>query len=169
MNHLGSSLISAILIGIGATFTFDLWALFLKRAFKITPSDICLVGRWLRYMPEGTFKHSNIVSAPKKSAECTVGWIAHYLIGITFAIAFVALVGSDWLQHPRPIPAIVFGVVTVLAPFFVLQPSLGFGYAASKAPNPTQARLRSVMNHTAFGVGLYLFGMLVNGLLRVLA
>jgi hypothetical protein len=27
-----------------------------------------------------------------------------------------------------------------------------------------QARIRSLMNHTAFGVGLYLFGLLVNWL-----
>jgi len=90
MNNLALALISAILMGLGATLTFDLWGLFLKQAFRITPSNICLVGRWLRYMPGGTFKHSNIASAPQKSAECTVGWIAHYLIGITFAIAFVA-------------------------------------------------------------------------------
>ena len=160
------SLISAILIGLGATLTFDLWAQFLKRAFKITPSNICLVGRWLRYMPEGIFTHANIVSAPKKSAECTVGWIAHYMIGITLAIAFVALAGTKWLQHPTPVPAIVFGVVTVLAPFFIMQPSFGFGFAASKTPNPAQARLRSVMNHAAFGVGPYLFALLVNRLLR---
>jgi hypothetical protein len=35
MNHLALSFISAILIGIGATLTTDLWALFLKHAFKI--------------------------------------------------------------------------------------------------------------------------------------
>ena len=169
MNNLALSLISSILIGLGATLTFDLWARFLKRAFKIAPSNICLVGRWLRYMPEGTFKHSNIVLAPQKSAECTIGWIAHYMIGITFAIAFVALVGNNWLQHPTLIPAIVFGVVTVLAPFFIMQPSFGLGFAASKVPNPTQARLRSLMNHTAFGAGLYLFAVLGNGLLRVYA
>jgi hypothetical protein len=88
---------------------------------------------------------------------------------ITFAIAFVVLVGNNWLQHPTLIPAIVFGIVTVLAPFFIRQPSFGLGFAASKLPNPTQARLRSLMNHTAFGVGLYLFVVLVNGLLRVYA
>ena len=96
-----------------------------------------------------------------------MGWIAHYTIGITFAIAFVALVGNDWLQHPTLIPAMVFGVVTVLAPFFVMQPSFGLGFAASKTSNPMQARLRSLMNHTAFGLGLYLFALLVNSLLRV--
>jgi len=169
MDNLALSLISAILIGLGATFTFDLWAQFLKYAFKITPSNICLVGRWLRYMPEGTFRHSNISSSPQKSGECAVGWIAHYMIGITFAIAFVVLAGSSWLQHPTLIPALVFGVFTVLAPFFIMQPSLGLGFAASKTSNPTQARIRSLMNHTAFGVGLYLFALLVNWVLRVYA
>jgi len=163
------SLISAILIGLGATLTFDLWARFLNYAFKITPSNICLVGRWLRYMPEGTFRHTNIASSPQKSGECAVGWIAHYMIGITFAIAFVVLAGSSWLQHPTLIPALVFGVFTVLAPFFIMQPSLGLGFAASKTSNPTQARIRSLMNHTAFGVGLYLFALLVNWVLRVYA
>ena len=161
------SIISAILIGLGATLTFDLWALFLKRTFDIAPSNICLVGRWLRYMPEGTFAHANIMSAPRKSAECTVGWLAHYMIGVTFGIAFVALVGSSWLQYPTLIPAVLFGVVTVFAPFFIMQPSFGLGFAAAKTANPAQARLRSLMNHTAFGVGLYLFAVLVKWLLQV--
>ena len=165
MNNLGLSLISAIIIGLGATLTTDLWTLFLKRAFKITSSNYCLVGRWLRTMPEGTFKHSNIASAPQKSSECTVGWIAHYLIGITFAITFVVLAGNYWLQHPALIPAIVFGVGTVLMPFFIMQPSFGLGFAASKTSNPMQARIRSLMNHTVFGASLYLFALLVNWLI----
>jgi hypothetical protein len=169
MNNLALSLISTILIGLGATLTFDLWALFLNQAFKITPSNICLVGRWLRYMPEGTFKHSNIGTTSPKSAECTVGWIAHYMIGISFAIAFVAVAGNNWLQHPTLIPAIAFGVVTVLAPFFIMQPLFGLGFAASKTSNPTQARLRSLINHSAFGVGLYLFAWLVNWVLQIYA
>jgi len=165
MNTLIRFLIRAIFMGLGATLTFDLWGLFLKRAFKITPSNICLVGRWLRYMPEGSFWHSAIGSVPPKNAECKVGWIAHYLIGITFAIVFVALTGKDWLQHPTLIPPIVFGVVTVLAPFFIMQPAFGLGWAGSKTPNPTQVRLRSLLNHTAFGLGLYFCAELVNGLL----
>jgi hypothetical protein len=169
MNDLSLSLIGTILIGLGATLTMDLWALFLKRAFKIASPNYCLVGRWLRYLPGGTFRHSNIASAPQKSAECIVGWIAHYMIGITFAIVFVALVGDNWLQHPTLIPAIVFGVITVLMPFFIMQPSFGLGFAASKTSNPTQARLRSLMNHSVFGAGLYLFAWLVNWLLRVYA
>jgi hypothetical protein len=165
MNNPALSLVSTILMGLGATLTFDLWGLFLKHAFKVPPANICLVGRWLRYMPEGTFRHSNIASAPHKRAECTIGWVAHYLIGIIFAVAFVAVVGYNWLEQPTLIPAILFGGVTVFAPFFIMQPSFGFGLAASKTSNPTLARVRSLLNHTAFGLGLYLFGWLVSRLL----
>lgn len=168
MNNLALLFINVIFIGLGATLTFDFWALFLKYAFKIPSSNICLVGRWLRYMPEGIFTHTNIANTPRKSAECTVGWLAHYLIGITFAIIFVALVGHPWLQAPALFPAIGFGGVTVLAPFLLMQPAFGFGVAASKTANPPQARVRSLMNHIAFGVGLYLFAWLVKGLLASL-
>lgn len=165
MNNLALSLMSTILIGLGATLTTDLWVLFLKHFFRITAPNYCLVGRWLLYMPEGIFRHSSITSTPQKSAECMVGWIAHYMIGITFAIAFVTIVDNGWLQHPTLIPAITFGFVTVLMPFFIMQPAFGLGVASSRTPNPIQARLRSLVNHTSFGVGLYLFGLLVNWLL----
>lgn len=167
MNALVLSLVGAGFIGFGATLTFDVGSLFLKHVLKIAPSNICLVGRWLRYMPEGIFTHSNIASANQKSAECMVGWIAHYSIGVMFALTFIALVGDNWLRHPTPVPATLFGVMTVLAPFLIMQPAFGLGVAASKTPNPAQARFRSLMNHFAFGVGLYLFGLMVSWLLVI--
>ena len=156
--------LNPIFIGIGATLTFDLWALVLKRAFKIAPSNFCLVGRWLRYMLEGRFRHSNISSAPPKEAECIVGWITHYLTGMVFAWIFLAFAGNNWLQTPRVAPALIFGLITVCAPFFIMQPAFGFGFAASKTSNPMQVRLRSLMNHAVFGFGLYLFGSLAGWL-----
>lgn len=165
MNNSILYFLSPIFIGIGATLIFDLWGLFLKYAFKITPSNFCLVGRWLLYMPEGIFRHSNINSATLKSAECVVGWITHYIIGITFAVTFVAIVGNKWLQHPTLIPALLFGLITVSAPFFIMQPAFGLGVAASKSSNPAQARFRSLINHIVFGFGLYVSGSLVHLLL----
>lgn len=167
MNNLALSLIRVILIGLGATLTTDLWALFLKHAFKVAAPNYCLVGRWLRIMPEGTFEHSNIASIPQKSAECTVGWIAHYMIGIVFATMFLAFTGKDWIQHPTLIPSIIFGGVTVSAPLLIIQPALGLGVAASKTSNPTRARFRSLMNHIVFGIGLYLFGLIYNSLMWI--
>jgi hypothetical protein len=37
----------------------------------------------------------------------------------------------------------------------MMQPGMGAGIAASKTPNPNAARLRSILAHTAFGIGLY--------------
>ena len=159
------SLGSAIVLGLGATLTFDLWALFLKQVLGMTSSNICLIGRWLRYMPEGIFRHSSIVSAPARSAECPVGWVAHYITGITFALAFVAVAGAGWLQHPTLMPALVFGIATAAVPFFLMQPAFGLGLAASRTSNPSRTRLRTLTNHAVFGIGLYLFGWLANWLL----
>lgn len=165
MSNLISNSFGPIFIGIGATLAFDLWGLFLKQAFKIPSSDFCLVGRWLLHMPEGIFRHSNISCVPKKNAECVVGWIAHYIIGIIFALMFLAFVGNSWMQYPTPIPALIFGMITVSAPFFIMQPLFGLGFAASKTVNPTQVRLRSLTNHITFGFGLYIFGLLFNWLI----
>ncbi|MCB0123572.1 MAG: DUF2938 domain-containing protein [Caldilineaceae bacterium] len=162
MNELFLFAMRTILIGLGATLTFDLWALLLKHVFHITPSDICLVGRWVRYMPKGIFHHANLRSAAAQRRECLIGWSAHYLIGTMFTITFVALVGDHWLQQPTLLPALLFGVVTVLAPFLIMHPAFGLGVAAAKTTNPAQARVRSLMNHTAFGCGLYLFGWLLS-------
>ncbi|HNE02889.1 MAG TPA: DUF2938 domain-containing protein [Anaerolineales bacterium] len=165
MNDLFLSPVSTMIVGLGATLTFDLWGLFLKYVFKIAPSDFCLVGRWVLYMPKGIFKHRNISATPRKSTECVVGWFTHYLTGILFAIAFVAQTGNGWLQHPTPTPALTFGVVTVSIPFFIMQPAFGLGVAASKTAKPMQARVRSLVNHLVFGLGLFIFGLLASWLI----
>ena len=145
----------AAAIGIGATLVMDLWNLFLKRVFGLPSLNYCLLGRWLRHMPAGTIRHASIAAAPAKALECQVGWVAHYSIGVVFAIGFVALVSGDWLARPTVLPAVSYGLATVVFPFFIMQPSLGFGVASSKAANPMQARLKSLATHTVFGVGLY--------------
>ena len=150
-----SSILPAIAIGIGATLVMDLWNLFLKRTFSIPSLNYCLLGRWVRHMPEGTFRHANINAAPQKHFECAVGWIAHYSIGVVFALVFV-LVSGDWLALPTLLLALLYGIGTVVFPFFIMQPSLGLGVAASRTPKPMQARLKSLVTHTVFGVGLYL-------------
>lgn len=160
-------LVGAVAIGLGASVVMDLWNLFLKRAFGIPSLNYCLLGRWIRHMPDGTFRHANIHAASRKPLECAVGWMAHYSIGIGLAIAFVALTAGEGLVRPTLLPALLFGIGTVVFPFFVLQPSLGFGMASSRAPKPAQARLKSLATHTVFGVGLYACALGVSLLLRI--
>ena len=157
----------AIAIGVGATLAMDLWNLFLKRAFNIPSLDYCLLGRWLRLMPKGTFRHASIAAAPQQPFECTTGWIAHYTIGLVFALVFIAFASGDWLLRPTLLPALLYGIGTVVFPFLIMQPSLGLGVAASRTPNPTQARLKSLATHTVFGIGMYAAALGVSYLLRI--
>lgn len=162
-NHI----LGAIAIGIGATLAMDLWNLFLKSTFSIPSLNYCLLGRWVRHMPEGTFRHASIAAAPAKRLECTVGRIAHYTIGVVLALVFVGFTSGDWLARPTVLPALLYGIGTVVFPFFIMQPSLGFGVAASRTPNPAQARLKSLVTHTVFGLGLYVCALGLPYVLRI--
>jgi Protein of unknown function (DUF2938) len=161
-----TSFVGAIVVGLGATLFMDVWALLLKHAFNMPLANYCLVGRWFCHMPEGTFTHASITAAPRKRAECTIGWIAHYVIGTVYALALVAFVSGGWLERPTLLPAMAFGIGSVLVPYLIMQPSFGLGIAASKTPKPTQARLRSLLAHTVFGVGMYVCAVGVSYLLQ---
>jgi hypothetical protein len=145
----------AILIGISATLIMDIWAIFLRQTFNISSLSFCLVGRWLGHMLHGKFSHEKIATATKIPAECILGWSAHYLIGVVFALMLVIFAPPDWLENPTPAPAALAGLITLLIPFFIMQPALGLGIAAAKTPNPTQAILKSTITHLIFGFGLY--------------
>ncbi len=160
-------LLGAVVVGLGATAFMDAWSLVLKHAFGVPLANYCLVGRWLRHMPEGTFMHASIAGAAQKRSECAMGWIAHYVIGVSYALVLVALVSGSWLARPTLLPAVLFGIGSVLVPYLIMQPAFGLGIAASRTPKPAQARLRSLMAHIAFGVGLYVCAVGVSYVLRL--
>lgn len=147
--------LQAVLIGAGATLGIDLWGSFLRRAFDVKSLDYCLLGRWVLHMPNGTFVHASIAQATEQRHECAAGWAAHYSIGVGLAVLFVLLAPEGWLLRPTLLPALLFGVVSVAAPFLAVQPGIGLGIAASKAPSPWKARLKSVITHSVYGVGLF--------------
>jgi hypothetical protein len=148
--------VRALAIGAGATLVLDAWAAMLRRAFGIRPLDWALAGRWLGHFPRGRFMHADIAAAAPIRGERMLGWCFHYATGIAFASALLATQGTAWARQPTLLPCLVLGLLSVLFPFFVMQPSLGAGIAASKTPSPAQARLRSVATHAVFGIGLYL-------------
>jgi hypothetical protein len=147
--------IRAVFIGIAATALIDLWALILRRTFGVASLDYALVGRWLGHMPAGRLTHASIAAAPRIRGERLIGWAAHYAIGVLFAAMLLAACGVEWTRQPSLGPAVAFGILTVVAPFLVMQPGMGLGIAASKTPKPNVARLRSLVTHTIFGFGLY--------------
>lgn len=161
-DNITANICYGILSGIGATVIFDLWGLVLKLLFKIPQSNICFVGRWFLYMPSGKFTHSNLAKAEPLRFECPVGWVAHYIIGSSLGVIFIFIAGNEWYSNPAIIPALLFGILSAAAPLFIMQPAFGFGFAGSKTPNPAQTRMRSILNHFAFGLGLYITALFIN-------
>lgn len=155
----------SIFIGVNATVFMDVYALILRKAFQIPSLNYAFLGRWIGHFKQGVFRHSTIMQATPIQGEKAIGWTAHYLIGITFAFFLLLIWGVEWVSQPNLIPALLVGILTTVAPFFMMQPAFGFGIAASKTPKPQTARIRSLMTHTIYGIGLYLGGVLLQLLL----
>lgn len=153
--------LSAI-IGIGATLIMDIYAIIIKRFFNIPSLDYRLLGRWIGHFKNGVFSHKNIMQAEKIPEEQAVGWLAHYLIGISFSFLLLFIRGTAWAYQPTFWPALCIGLLTTIAPWFLMQPAFGFGVAASKTPNPALARFRSLKAHAIYGIGLYLAAWLLH-------
>jgi hypothetical protein len=153
---------SILFIGAGATLATDLWAIARKRMLGVPLPDYGLVGRWVGHMAHGRFRHDRISAAPAVRGERAIGWIAHYLIGIAFAGALLAVCGLAWARQPTLAPALALGIATVAAPFLLMQPGMGAGIAASRTPRPNAARLQSLATHAVFGAGLYAAALILN-------
>lgn len=153
--------VNTISTGVGATLLVDGWAL-LRRAWLGVPlPNYALVGRWFAHMPRGRFRHASMAGVPAVRGEQALGWLAHYAIGIAFAALLPLVWGTGWMHQPRLVPALVVGVLTVAAPFLLMQPAMGLGLAASRTPRPAAARWQSLVTHAVFGLGLYIAASLL--------
>ena len=148
-------ILRTLLMGGLATLSMDILGQILKYTFKIPPANWTLIGRWFATLPRGKFFHTDIAQAPSLPFETTIGWIAHYAIGILYAAILIFVMGLDWLQAPTLLPPLVIGWVTVGAGWFILQPGMGAGWAASKRVNKWQIRGLNIFGHTIFALGLY--------------
>lgn len=150
-------------LGLGATVFMDLWEWGEARACGWPRRDYALLGRWVLRMRLGVFSYGmagGIGAAPVQQGEAALGQVLHYLVGAVFGITFLALVGPGWLAAPTMGAALAFGAVTVLMPFAVMQPAFGLGFAAARTPKPSLARLRSLIGHVSFGLGLWIAAVL---------
>lgn len=146
----------SIAIGAGATLLMDCWLALLRRVGP-PGMDFGLLGRWAGHLLlRGQLAHAAIRQAAPLRGELALGWLLHYAVGIAFAAMLLAHQGAAWLQTPTPGPALLWGLLTTAAPLLLLQPAMGAGLASSRTATPWRNRLRSLLNHLVFGLGLYL-------------
>ena len=160
MNTFNSDAAHILFMGIGATAIMDVWLLLLQR-LGVPTLNFALIGRWAGHWRLGIWKHEAIAKAVPVRGELALGWFVHYASGITFAGLLAGIAGMDWVHNPTLLPALCVGIVTVAAPWLVMQPAMGAGIASSRTPAPAKNRLRSLANHSIFGLGLYLAAVFI--------
>ncbi len=161
MGEMMELLLKGVLIGTGATLLMDIWAILLWKVFRQPRPNWAPVGRWFWHLKNGTIFHDDIGRSARYEYELALGWIGHYAVGILYGVMLVLIVGPTWLAAPTFLPAWIWGVVTVAAGWFLLQPGLGIGVAASRLPNANTVRIFNLLAHTVFGLGLYATALLL--------
>jgi hypothetical protein len=112
----------------------------------------------------GRVWHDDITRSAPVAKEAAIGWVGHYAVGVAYAAALLAIWGAGWAAAPTLAPALIVGVVTISAGWFLMSPGMGGGIAAARAPNPARARALGLVAHVVFGLGLYLTALVSRGL-----
>jgi hypothetical protein len=154
MTPFDEDFIRAAAIGIAATAVMDLWLLLLQ-SLNVPTLNFALLGRWVGHMLRGRWAHDGMPKAAPVQGELALGWAVHYATGIGFALLLAYAAGPQWLQTPTVAPALALGMVTVAVPQLVMQPAMGAGIASSRTKTPVLNCVKSLANHTVFGLGLY--------------
>ena len=151
-----------LVMGIIATVAIDLWATFANRILGWPRTNWGMVGRWIGHMRDGQFTHISIASSPPIVHESILGWIFHYVVGCIYAALYLMYVSTAQMGQPTLVTAVLFGLVTILSPWLLMQPALGLGIFASRAPRSNLVRLQNLIIHTIFGFALYYSYLLSN-------
>jgi len=159
-------ILQSIFIDIVATLIIDLWSLILKNVLRLPTTNWAMVGRWFAHLPKAKFTHDKIADAKPYRFELSLGWIMHYVLGIVYAFLYLFILKIlTTNSEPEFFSALLFGIVTVLAPWLILQPGLGLGICASRVAKPNLIRAINLSVHSIFGIALFygwnLFQMII--------
>ena len=156
-------IIEMILMGVFATIFMDLLTGFLVKR-KLIYSFIApeSIGRWFLYMFRGKFIHNDIHKTPSLKNEKLWCFISHYLIGIFLAGIYLLLELKEPTIRDQVWIPLIYGIATVFFPWFWLLPSIGIGFLASKSSNRSHILKANLVNHTNFGLGLFLWVIFIH-------
>ena len=146
-----------VIIGIVSCLAMDMWQRLLKLLYDINPSDWGVVGRWFLLLVSRRKIYNPTIDqeAPIKN-ELMIGWIVHYSVAILYSIFFYILLEYG-ICTASLINGIIFGLISVVVPWFFFMPVLGKGFLGMKTPSPLMACSLAVGSHIAIGASIGCF------------
>ena len=111
----------------------DLWQRLLKLTYGINPSDWRIIGRWFIYVIlKQKIYNPNIENEKPFKNELLIGWIFHYFIGVVYSLGFFILMKYYNIFKASLTDGLIFGLVTLIIPWFFMLPAIGKGFLALK-------------------------------------
>ena len=146
--------IQILIVGVVACTIFDLWQRVFQKLTTIPPSNWAMVGRWsLSLITNGHIITRDLESQVERKNELVVGWLVHYSVAIGYAAVYAWLMHATILQAGL-VDGLIFGVISVVVPWFFFLPCLGKGMLARLTPNPPLVCALALMMHSLFGVSI---------------
>lgn len=147
--------IAACVSGLFATVVLDVWQRLVHATVGIPPANWAFVGRWFAYIPRGRLVHRPIGETAAVEGELALGWGLHYLIGLAYGFAYLGLMVYGLGRPPTLLNGFIFGLCSVVIPWFILQPGLGIGVMGRKTAKPAVPMFNALANHVVYGIALY--------------
>ncbi len=160
------SLFEILISGVFSTLIMDVCAIFLVKRKIIHPFITSNeIGRWFLYMFRGKFIHVDISKTPPLKNEKLWSHLSHYIIGVILVGFYLYLVYRYPVFSKNIWLAIIYGIATIVFPWFWLLPSLNLGFIATKSEKRLQIIKTNIFNHTNFGLGIFLWMLLIHPLI----
>ena len=146
--------LTGLVAGVVGTLAMDLLNNIVARTGVFLKIDVATIGRMAVGWTQGHFCYRHPDEMKPVPNERIYGYLAHFAIGVGLAVPFV-LGWSLWVGGPAsPVWAVLYGVATSAASFFLVYPSMGLGVFGRRSPDRVRAFITPLANHLFYGVGL---------------
>jgi hypothetical protein len=149
-----NSIFDSIIAGIFCCIGMDLWQRILFLIFNIPPTNWSTAGRWFIMMvSKKMIINQNLDNENPIKYELQIGWVFHYCVAIGYGFVYYFFLIADILDASI-LSGLIFGLISVIVPWFFYLPVTGKGFMGNKTPNPTLTRLLSTSSHVIVGIFL---------------
>ena len=145
----------SIFAGIFCCIAMDIWQRILFLTLDIPPSNWSSAGRWLiMLISKKIFVNQNLDNESPIKYELQIGWVFHYCVAIGYGFAYYFFMAVFDVLDTSIFSGLIFGLISVVIPWFFFLPVTGKGFMGNKTPNPNLTKLLSTCSHVVLGIFL---------------
>jgi uncharacterized membrane protein YagU involved in acid resistance len=82
-----------------------------------------------------------------------LGWIAHFMIGVVLAAAYV-VIWKDRLSGKPAVKGLLFSLIPFIMAQVIVMPMMGAGFFSANTPTPITMVMGSLIGHLVYGAVL---------------